>query len=218
LKKDHLIAVTVLASVKLLHRIIFAHEYSGRTEHISGNRHIIYVIFFDCILTDNFTLGEKMNIRVGQGLDVHKLVSGRPLVLGGVVVPFDKGLEGHSDADVLVHAICDALLGAACLGDIGQHFPDTDPAFQNSDSLVLLAGVAGMLAEKGYTVGNIDTVIIAEKPKIAPYRKEMQATIARVLKIDPEQVSLKATTTEKLGMFGREEGIGALCTALIQKV
>jgi 2-C-methyl-D-erythritol 2,4-cyclodiphosphate synthase len=133
-------------------------------------------------------------------------------------VPFDKGLEGHSDADVLVHAICDALLGAACLGDIGQHFPDTDPAFQNSDSLVLLAGVAGMLAEKGYTVGNIDTVIIAEKPKIAPYRKEMQATIARVLKIDPEQVSLKATTTEKLGMFGREEGIGALCTALIQKV
>jgi len=159
-----------------------------------------------------------MNIRVGQGLDVHKLVRGRPLVLGGVVVPFEKGLEGHSDADVLVHAICDALLGAACLGDIGSNFPDTDPTYKNIDSLVLLNGIPGMLSEKGYVVGNIDAVVIAQKPKIAPYREKMQANIARALKIAPEQVSIKATTTEKLGMFGREEGIGALCTALIQKV
>ena len=159
-----------------------------------------------------------MNIRVGQGLDVHKLVRGRPLVLGGVVVPFEKGLEGHSDADVLVHAICDALLGAACLGDIGSNFPDTDPTYKNIDSLVLLNGIPGMLSEKGYVIGNIDAVVIAQKPKIAPYREEMQANIARALKIAPEQVSIKATTTEKLGMFGREEGIGALCTALIQKV
>ncbi len=159
-----------------------------------------------------------MNIRVGQGLDVHKLVRGRPLVLGGVVVPFEKGLEGHSDADVLVHAICDALLGAACLGDIGSNFPDTDPAYKNIDSLVLLNGIAEMLAKKGYAVGNIDAVVIAQKPKITPYREKMQANIARTLTVAPGQVSIKATTTEKLGMFGREEGIGALCTVLIQKI
>ena len=158
-----------------------------------------------------------MKIRVGQGLDVHKLVKGRPLVLGGVVLPFEKGLEGHSDADVLVHAICDALLGAACLGDIGSHFPDTDPAYKNISSLVLLAGVPAMLAKKGYVVGNIDAVVIAQKPKIAPYREKMQGNIAQALNISPDQVSIKATTTEKLGMFGREEGIGALCTALIQR-
>ncbi len=158
-----------------------------------------------------------MNIRIGQGLDVHKLVPGRPLVIGGVVVPFEKGLAGHSDADVLIHAICDALLGAACLGDIGAHFPDTDPAYKNIDSLALLAGISEMLAEKGYVVGNIDTVVIAENPKIAPYREAMQVTIAQTLNIAPDQVNIKATTTEKLGMFGRGESIGALCTALIQR-
>lgn len=158
-----------------------------------------------------------MNMKVGQGLDVHKLVGGRPLVLGGVTIPFDRGLEGHSDADVLVHAICDALLGAAALGDIGQHFPDTDPAYRDIDSLVLLAETGKLLARKGYAIGNLDAVVIAQVPKIAPYRGQMEATLARTLDIAREQVSVKATTTEGLGLFGREEGIGALCTVLIQK-
>jgi len=158
-----------------------------------------------------------MNIKVGQGLDVHKLVQGRPLVLGGVPIPFDRGLAGHSDADVLVHAVCDALLGAAALGDIGQHFPDTDPAYRDIDSLVLLAETGKLLARKGYAIGNLDAVIIAQVPKIAPYRGQMEATLARTLGIAREQVSVKATTTEGLGLFGREEGIGALCTVLIQK-
>ena len=156
-------------------------------------------------------------MKVGQGLDVHKLVGGRPLVLGGVTVPFYRGLEGHSDADVLVHAICDALLGAAALGDIGQHFPDTDPAYRDIDSLVLLAETGKLLARKGYAIGNLDAVVIAQVPKIAPYRGQMEATLARTLNITREQVSVKATTTEGLGLFGREEGIGALCTVLIQK-
>ena len=158
-----------------------------------------------------------MNIKVGQGLDVHKLVEGRPLVLGGVAIPFERGLAGHSDADVLVHAICDALLGAAALGDIGQHFPDTDPAYRDIDSLVLLAETVKLLAQNGYSLGNIDAVVIAQVPRIAPYRKQMEATLARTLNIAREQVSVKATTTEGLGLFGREEGIGALCTVLIQK-
>jgi len=156
-------------------------------------------------------------MKVGQGLDVHKLVGCRPLVLGGVTIPFDRGLEGHSDADVLVHAICDALLGAAALGDIGQHFPDTDPAYRDIDSLVLLAETGKLLARKGYAIGNLDAVVIAQVPKIAPYRGQMEATLARTLDIAREQVSVKATTTEGLGLFGREEGIGALCTVLIQK-
>lgn len=158
-----------------------------------------------------------MKIRTGQGLDVHKLVPGRPLVLGGVAIPFDRGLAGHSDADVLVHAICDALLGAAALGDIGQHFPDTDQAYRDIDSLILLAETAEMLASRGYAIGNIDAVIIAQVPKIAPYRERMETTLARALDIARGQVSVKATTTEGLGLFGREEGIGALCSVLIQK-
>ena len=158
-----------------------------------------------------------MNIRVGQGVDVHQLVPGRPLVLGGVSIPFERGLAGHSDADVLVHAICDALLGAAALGDIGQHFPDTDPAYRDISSLVLLAETAKQLARQGYQVGNVDAVVIAQVPKLAPYRTQMVTNLARTLEIDPEQVSVKATTTEGLGLFGREEGIGALCTVLIQK-
>ena len=158
-----------------------------------------------------------MKIRVGQGLDVHRLVRGRPLVIGGVAIPFDRGLEGHSDADVLVHAICDALLGAAALGDIGKHFPDSEPVYKDIDSLHLLAATGKLLAEKGYTVGNVDAVVIAQAPKLAPYREQMAATIAGTLGIVPQQVSVKATTTEGLGLFGREEGIGALCTVLIQK-
>ena len=158
-----------------------------------------------------------MKIRVGQGLDVHKLVPDRPLVLGGVTIPFDRGLAGHSDADVLVHAICAALLGAASLGDIGHHFPDSDPAYQGIDSLVLLAETGKMLAAAGYLVGNIDAVVIAQAPKLAPYRVKMQQNLARTLGVDTGQVSIKATTTEGLGLFGREEGIGALCTVLIEK-
>jgi len=159
-----------------------------------------------------------MKIRSGQGLDVHKLVPDRPLVLGGVTIPFDRGLAGHSDADVLVHAVCDALLGAAALGDIGHHFPDSDPAYRDIDSLVLLAKTGTLLAEAGYAIGNIDAVVIAQAPRIAPYRSQMQQNLARTLHIDPGQVSIKATTTENLGMFGRGEGIGALCTVLIEKV
>ncbi len=159
-----------------------------------------------------------MKFRSGQGLDVHKLVAGRPLVLGGVTIPFDRGLAGHSDADVLVHAVCDALLGAAALGDIGQHFPDSDPAYRDIDSLVLLAETGTLLADAGYAIGNIDAVVIAQAPKIAPYRSQMQQNLARTLRIEPGQVSIKATTTEGLGMFGREEGIGALSTVLIEKV
>lgn len=156
-----------------------------------------------------------MTVRVGQGFDVHELVTGRPLVLGGVAVPFAKGLAGHSDADVLVHAICDALLGAACLGDIGMQFPDTEPAYKNIDSLVLLTRVAALLSARGYTIGNVDATIIAQDPKIEPYRVKMQKTLAQTLNLDPDQVSIKATTTEKLGFYGRGEGIGAFCTALI---
>jgi len=158
-----------------------------------------------------------MEIRVGQGLDVHELVPDRPLVLGGVIIPFDRGLAGHSDADVLVHAICDALLGAASLGDIGHHFPDSDPAYRDIDSLVLLAETAKMLSAAGYAIGNIDAVVIAQVPKLAPYRVQMQQSLARTLGIDSGRVSIKATTTEGLGLFGREEGIGALCTVLIEK-
>ena len=158
-----------------------------------------------------------MKIRVGQGLDVHKLVPDRPLVLGGVTIPFDRGLAGHSDADVLVHAICDALLGAAALGDIGLHFPDSDPAYRDIDSLLLLAKTGAMLAEAGYTIGNIDAVVIAQVPKLAPHRTQMQQNLARTLQIDAGQINVKATTTEGLGLFGREEGIGALCTVLIEK-
>jgi len=158
-----------------------------------------------------------MKIRVGQGLDVHKLVPDRPLVLGGVTIPFDRGLAGHSDADVLVHAICDALLGAAALGDIGLHFPDSDPAYRDIDSLLLLAKTGAMLAEAGYTIGNIDAVVIALVPKLAPHRTQMQQNLARTLQIDAGQINVKATTTEGLGLFGREEGIGALCTVLIEK-
>jgi len=158
-----------------------------------------------------------MKIRVGQGLDVHKLVPDRPLVLGGVTIPFNRGLAGHSDADVLVHAVCDALLGAAALGDIGLHFPDSDAAYRNIDSLMLLAETGKMLAAAGYAIGNIDTIVIAQVPKLAPYRDQMQQNLARTLGIDASHVSIKATTTEGLGLFGREEGIGALCTVLIEK-
>ncbi|MFD1776478.1 2-C-methyl-D-erythritol 2,4-cyclodiphosphate synthase [Paenibacillus rhizophilus] len=148
-------------------------------------------------------------IAVGQGFDVHQLVEGRPCIIGGVTIPYEKGLLGHSDADVLLHAISDAILGALGLGDIGRHFPDTDPAFKNADSLKLLEHVWGLAKEHGYRLGNVDSTIIAQKPKMAPYIPQMAEIIARALEAQPSQVNVKATTTEQLGFTGRGEGIAA---------
>ncbi|MNM20226.1 2-C-methyl-D-erythritol 2,4-cyclodiphosphate synthase [compost metagenome] len=148
-------------------------------------------------------------IAVGQGFDVHQLVEGRPCIIGGVTIPYEKGLLGHSDADVLLHAVSDAILGALGLGDIGRHFPDTDPAFKDADSLKLLEHVWGLAKERGYRLGNIDSTIIAQKPKMAPYIPEMTEIIARALEAEPSRVNVKATTTEQLGFTGRGEGIAA---------
>ncbi|MCC5910786.1 MAG: 2-C-methyl-D-erythritol 2,4-cyclodiphosphate synthase [Clostridiaceae bacterium] len=148
-------------------------------------------------------------MRVGLGYDVHKLVEDRKLIIGGVDIPYDKGLLGHSDADVLLHAIKDALLGAAALGDIGKHFPDTDERYKGADSLKLLKAVAKLLEEKNYAINNIDATIIAQKPKMAPHIQVMRKNIANALKIDVDQVNVKATTTEGLGFVGKEEGIAA---------
>ena len=154
-------------------------------------------------------------MRIGHGYDVHRLVEGRRLILGGVEVPFDKGLLGHSDADVLTHAVMDALLGAAALGDIGRHFPDTDPAYAGADSLKLLDHVVELLEEKGYQVGNVDATILAQKPKLAPYIEKMRDNLAARMKVEPDQVNVKATTEEKLGFTGAEEGIAAHAVALL---
>ena len=153
-------------------------------------------------------------MRVGIGYDVHRLVEGRRLILGGVEIPHSLGLLGHSDADVLLHAIMDALLGAAALGDIGQHFPDTDPAYAGADSLRLLAHVQELLQQEGYAVGNIDATIIAQKPKLMPHIQKMRENIAEAMRLTLGQVSVKATTEERLGFTGREEGISAqaVCT------
>ena len=153
-------------------------------------------------------------MRIGTGYDVHKLVEGRKLIMGGVEIPYEKGLLGHSDADVLLHAIMDALLGAAALGDIGQHFPDTDPAYEGADSLRLLAHVQELLQQEGYAVGNIDATIIAQKPKLMPHIQKMRENIAEAMRLTLGQVSVKATTEERLGFTGREEGISAqaVCT------
>ncbi|UQZ33745.1 2-C-methyl-D-erythritol 2,4-cyclodiphosphate synthase [Paenibacillus sp. PK3_47] len=158
-------------------------------------------------------------IAVGQGFDVHQLVEGRPCIIGGVTIPYEKGLLGHSDADVLLHAVSDAILGALGLGDIGRHFPDTDPAFKDADSLKLLEHVWALARERGYKLGNIDSTIIAQKPKMAPYIPEMTEIIARALEADLSKVNVKATTTEKLGFAGRGEGIAAQSiVCLIQDV
>lgn len=154
-------------------------------------------------------------MRVGMGYDVHRLTKDRDLILGGVKIPWEKGLLGHSDADVLIHAIMDALLGAAALGDIGQHFPDTDPAYKGISSIRLLEHVAGLLTEKGYGIGNIDAVIIAQKPKMAPHIPQMRENIAKALEIDMDCLNIKATTEEKLGFTGREEGIASQAVCLL---
>lgn len=148
-------------------------------------------------------------IRIGQGFDVHQLVEGRPCIIGGVNIPYDRGLLGHSDADVLLHAISDAILGALALGDIGKHFPDTDQSFKDANSVHLLKEVWQMAVERGFQLGNLDCTIIAQKPKMAPYIPEMVSMISQVLDAHAEQVNIKATTTEKLGFTGRGEGIAA---------
>ena len=156
-------------------------------------------------------------MRIGHGYDVHKLVDGRKLILGGVEVPHDLGLLGHSDADVLVHAVMDALLGAAALGDIGGLFPDTDPKYKGADSMALLAEVCRLIGEKGYNISNIDSTVIAQKPKLKPFIDQMKKNIADVCGIDEECVNVKATTEEKLGFTGRMEGISAHAVCLICK-
>ncbi|MFF2484038.1 2-C-methyl-D-erythritol 2,4-cyclodiphosphate synthase [Paenibacillus sp. NPDC058071] len=156
-------------------------------------------------------------IRVGQGFDVHQLTEGRPCIIGGVTIPYEKGLLGHSDADVLLHAITDAVLGALGLGDIGKHFPDTDAAFKDADSLKLLEQVWVLVKERGYKLGNIDSTIIAQRPKMQPYIPQMAEIIAKALEADVSQVNVKATTTEQLGFTGRGEGIAAQSVVCLVK-
>lgn len=158
-----------------------------------------------------------MKVKVGFGFDVHQLQVGRKLILGGVEIAHEKGALGHSDADVIIHALCDALLGAAGLKDIGFYFPDTDASFKNIDSKILLEKVIQLIEERSYSVGNADISLVLEKPKIKPYIDEMKVQLAPILKIDLEDISIKATTNEKLGYVGREEGVAAYAVVLIQK-
>lgn len=159
-----------------------------------------------------------MNFRIGQGVDFHQLAEGRALWLGGVKIDHSKGAVGHSDADVLLHAICDAMLGAACLGDIGTHFPDTDPAYKNIDSKILLQRTMALIRQEGYTLVNIDSTLCLEKPKIKPYVPQMQETIAGICGFTTKDISIKATTTERMGFVGREEGLVAYATVLLQRI
>ncbi len=158
-----------------------------------------------------------MDFRIGNGYDVHQLAPGLPLVLGGLEIPFEKGCVAHSDGDVLIHALCDALLGALALGDIGHLFPDTDDAYKGIDSKILLGRVAALVRSKGWEVANVDMTLLAQRPKIAPYIPAMRETLAKVLGIPVDAVSVKATTTERLGFVGREEGIAAYATCLLGK-
>ncbi len=156
-------------------------------------------------------------IRVGQGFDVHEFAENRPLIIGGIEIPYERGLIGHSDADVLLHTITDAALGAIGEGDIGRHFPDTDPDFKDADSAKLLEHIWKLVDARGYKLGNIDCTIIAQKPKMAPYIETIRARVAELLQADASQVNVKATTTEKLGFTGREEGIASMATILLVK-
>jgi 2-C-methyl-D-erythritol 2,4-cyclodiphosphate synthase len=156
-----------------------------------------------------------MNVRIGNGFDVHALVAGRKLILGGVTIPWDRGLEGHSDADVLLHAVCDAILGALALGDIGMHFPDTDPKWKGADSRVLLRHVVSLASVQRWKTGNVDATLIAQAPRLAPHIGAMRANLAADLGCALDDVSVKATTTERLGFTGRGEGIAALATVLL---
>ena len=156
-------------------------------------------------------------LRIGHGYDVHAFADNRKCIIGGVDIPYDRGLMGHSDADVLLHAISDSLLGAAAMGDIGKHFPDNDPEYEGADSLVLLKYVVSLISEKGYAVNNIDATIIAQAPKMAPYIEAMRHNIAEALRVEVDCVNVKATTEEKLGFTGRKEGISAHCVCLLEK-
>lgn len=158
---------------------------------------------------------KRMN-RIGLGTDTHALISGRKLLIGGIHIPSDKGAVGHSDADVLIHAICDALLGAAALGDIGTHFPDTDPALKNADSSLILKHITEMLQNSGYNIINIDCSISLEKPKLQPYMNEIRTSLAKIMSIDMEMISVKAKTSEKMGFIGRGEGVSAIAIVLIE--
>ena len=158
-----------------------------------------------------------MSYRIGSGVDYHKLAEGRELWIGGVKIPHHKGAVGHSDADVLLHAICDALLGAACLGDIGKHFPDTDPSFKNIDSKILLQKTVALIKAEGYSIVNIDTTLCLQAPKIKSYVEQMQQVIANITAIAINDISIKATTTEQMGFVGREEGLMAYATVLLKK-
>lgn len=155
--------------------------------------------------------------RIGHGYDVHRLVTGRKLILGGVDVPYERGLLGHSDADVLLHALSDAILGAIGEGDIGRHFPDTDPAYKGADSIKLLEHVMALADGKGYRIGNVDATVVAQRPKLAPFILQMKGNIARALSTEEDRVNVKATTTEELGFAGRGEGIAAYAVALLEK-
>jgi 2-C-methyl-D-erythritol 2,4-cyclodiphosphate synthase len=159
-----------------------------------------------------------MNFRIGYGYDVHRLAEGETLWLGGVLIPHTKGTVAHSDGDVLIHALCDAMLGAAKLGDIGRHFPDTSADFKNIDSKILLAKTNELIATKNYRVGNLDVTVAAQRPKLKPFIPEMENTLARLLDIDPDSVSIKATTTEELGFEGREEGISVHAVVLLERI
>ena len=159
-----------------------------------------------------------MNMRIGHGYDVHRLVEGRRCIIGGVDIPFELGLDGHSDADVLTHAVMDALLGALALGDIGRHFPDTDPAYKGADSLALLRHVSALIREKGWQAGNIDATVLAQAPKLAPHIVQMRENLAAAMECDVDRVSVKATTEEKLGFTGAKQGIAAHCVCLLEKI
>lgn len=157
-------------------------------------------------------------MRIGFGYDVHRLVEGRKLIIGGVEIPYEKGLLGHSDADVLIHTIMDSILGALALGDIGKHFPDTDPKYKDISSIILLEKVYNTMKDQGYIIGNIDSSVAAQSPKLAPYIEDMRANIARVLDTDIENINVKATTTEELGFVGRKEGMASYSVCLLKKI
>ena len=174
-------------------------------------------IWNNCLLSAFLKNLLYMNIRIGNGYDIHCLVPERPLILGGVHIPHELGLLGHSDADVLTHAIMDAMLGALSLGDIGLYFPPTDPKWKGADSLVLLAQVNQLILDKGWEIGNIDSVVVAERPKLKPHIEQMRDRLSTVLQLKPDQIGIKATTNEKLGPVGREEGIAAYAVVLVSK-